>query len=384
MKKIKKLDYLLIIGVILAPMTSLRFWKVGPGEILVVTWCLFNSYKNSRLKFSGYHFDFWILFLLSILIGTFFGLVIAPLQVLPSQLVTYIYLMLISLGTYIGVQDKTLSEIELIVEKISLYGIVWNLFLFIYSILISPQFLNASLWYGEQSRFSGGGTNPHQLAVFLSAIIFICYRNLLKKSGSKRWINLVLIIIGIYLAYQTASSTLNMALTITAFLALVQFIVSKFIYKDRFLISILLIIIGLIIFVINFNSVFSILRVWIESDPNGLGRIEIFTSINDTLSKSPLFGLGPGTHALQGTAEYHNTYLEVIAMSGIVGLSIYYVYTIVTLKNMMIDTTLVLIILPLLLYGLAGFAMRRLVYWVILMLVISISEKKSNKLHGGT
>ena len=41
-KKIKLpfIDYFLIIGIVLAPMTGLRIWKIGPGEVLCLFWSI--------------------------------------------------------------------------------------------------------------------------------------------------------------------------------------------------------------------------------------------------------------------------------------------------------------------------------------------------------
>ena len=36
--KIQSIDWILIIGIVLSPMTEFRIWKVGPGEILCLSW----------------------------------------------------------------------------------------------------------------------------------------------------------------------------------------------------------------------------------------------------------------------------------------------------------------------------------------------------------
>lgn len=376
-KQNSKLDFLIILGVVLAPMTGLRIWKIGPGELLVLLWCLVNSYNNKNVKYSTFHLIFWILFILCILIGTLIGIVYYPQEVIPLQVTTYIYLMVISLGTYIGLMNRELAEVEYIIERISVIGILWNVFLYIYSLTISPFFLNANLWYGNVNRFSGGGINPHQLAVFLGAIIFICYRNFLKYSGKKKIYNLILIILGLFIANETASSTLIMSIVITAGIAVILKIITIFnSYRDKLVVFTLLIVLGVTFMILNYNNIMSNFIGWVASDPNGLGRLEIFSSITDSLSKSFLFGLGPGNHAFDGAAEYHNTYLEILAMCGVVGFIIFIPYNLRVIKNMMIDYSLFLIVLPLYIYGLAGFAMRRLVYWEIFMIVVVISEKK--------
>ena len=38
--KIRTWDWLLILGLTIAPMTGLRIWKIGPAEVLTFIWCL--------------------------------------------------------------------------------------------------------------------------------------------------------------------------------------------------------------------------------------------------------------------------------------------------------------------------------------------------------
>ena len=40
--KIRTWDWLLILGLTIAPMTGLRIWKIGPAEVLTFIWCAVN------------------------------------------------------------------------------------------------------------------------------------------------------------------------------------------------------------------------------------------------------------------------------------------------------------------------------------------------------
>ena len=137
---------------------------------------------------------------------------------------------------------------------------------------------------------------------------------------------------------------------------------------------IILLVITIIVSLLYIDIYTGILE-WIKLDPNGLGRFDIFSTIFLPFSKSPLVGLGPGGHAYGGIMEFHNTYLEILAMGGILGLLIFIIYSIKIFNTLKTDYRLVFIILPLYMYGVAGFAMRRLVYWSILMIVIVFAEK---------
>ncbi len=104
--------------------------------------------------------------------------------------------------------------------------------------------------------------------------------------------------------------------------------------------------------------------------------MEIFRTIGIALKKNPIFGLGPGGHAYDGTMEFHNTYLEILAMTGVVGFFIFAKFSLRIYRVLKSDYTLYLIVLPLYAYGLAGFSMRRLVYWNLIVLAVVLAQKK--------
>lgn len=374
--KLKLIDYILIIGIILAPMTGLRLWKIGPSEALVFLWCLvkLKNYKYINLK--NYNVIFWIQFLFTIIFGTGYALIFYPIGTNPTGLFTYFYLAFISIGIYYGLKIYSLKMLEAIICRIALFGGLWYLFLFVYSKVVSKRFLGAPLWYGVQ-RFSGGGTNPHQIAVFLAAVIFISYYFFINCNKKRdKFLMLSNILITTFLGYETKSSTLVVAIGITMLILVITEIIYLNKYqKDRVLSSVFILLIIAIGISLFYTDIYQKLLDWIKSDPNGLGRFDIFSTISLPFSKSPLFGLGPGTHARGGIQELHNTYLEILAMGGSLGLLIFFRYSYKVFNILKHDYRLTFIILPLYIYGLAGFAMRRLVYWGILMIVVSLGEK---------
>lgn len=378
--KIKKFDYLLIIGLILAPMTGLRITKVGPGELLCFIWCFKYLKEYLYLKINNFFIAFWLLFILSIVLGTCYGIYYHPDQVRIGQLGTWLYLMIISLGIYIGLNKKNLVYIEYLLERICIISTFWYAFLYLFSIYVSKIFLGAPLWFAN-IRFTGGAKNPHQLAVMMSSIIFICYRLIVKNNAilSKRATYIVCILICTFIAFETQSSTLVMSVLITSIIGVFLIVINLAKREKKYIFSCILIcsisIVGLLFFNYFFEKIFN----WISSDPNGIGRLEIFSSIIDTLEKSPIIGLGPGVHGKYGTIEYHNTYLEILAMTGIVGVIIFVFFSVKAFNIIKTDKLLVLIILPLYLYGLAGFAMRRLIYWGIFVFILVIGKKLKNQ-----
>ena len=68
-----------------------------------------------------------------------------------------------------------------------------------------------------------------------------------------------------------------------------------------------------------------------------------------------------------------------MAASGLVGLTAFLIFTVRLLRKMANDTTFLPAITAMYAYGFAGFAMRRLVYWGIVVFVLVICEQKSQQ-----
>ena len=112
----------------------------------------------------------------------------------------------------------------------------------------------------------------------------------------------------------------------------------------------------------------------------GLKRFKLFGSIGDSLRKSAIFGLGPGMHALNGQWTYHNSYLEILAMSGVVGLFLFLQFIIVLIKECVKNNRLLLLVLPLLVFSIGSFAIRNIEFWLVVSMAYSIiSIEKMNR-----
>ena len=84
---------------------------------------------------------------------------------------------------------------------------------------------------------------------------------------------------------------------------------------------------------------------------------------------------------MNGKIEFHNAYLEVLAATGLFGGSIFFYYSARMFKNLFkADWTLSLIAISIYTYCLAGFAMRRLVFWGMIIFISIISEQKLKRL----
>ncbi|MCC3351465.1 O-antigen ligase family protein [Ruminococcus albus] len=351
-------------------MTGLRIWKVGPGEILCLLWGMKNllTFFSSRSDIS----KFFIFFILSLGAGSFWGYMIAPNELRISDLITWLYLGVITILVYEGLKKNNLPYNEKILFLFAQAAVIWYLFLYVYSKLISRIFFGAPLWYGG-IRFSGGGTNPHQIAVLLCSLCAIFLRELFRTRNK---ITCILgIAISLFLLIQTQSST-GLLAVVVSYVFFAFYSIGHFAPGRQKNIYSILICFMLLILIIGYGTFSSLLINWIADDSNGIGRIEIFKTFSIAFGKSPLFGLGPGIHGRNGTIEFHNTYLEVLAATGIIGGFIFFKYSILLFKKVFkADWMLLPILVSIYAYGLAGFAMRRLVYWGIVAFISVISEQ---------
>ena len=368
--RFKLFDLLLIVGLTLAPMTGLRVWRVGPAEILCLIWGLRPLLKR-RMRWSD-TLSFFVLFLVTLAFGFVIGSFVTPDETSITGLLTWLYLAIISIGMYEGLSKKPLNYVEKLFRTFSVTAILWYLALYIYGRYVSKTFLGAPLWY--YSRFSGGATNPHQVAVMLCGLCFVYVREILDRRRVP--LNLFFAASSVYLLLQTSSSTGVLAFFLALLFAIYLTMLNTF-PKSKVQVAVVMtlgiVLIGLFIYSFVYDRFMS----WVASDSNGLGRLEIFSSFPETFAKSPIVGLGPGTHGENGYIEFHNTYLEIAAASGIVGFAVFVLYTVRIFKKILHgDWRLFPVIIAMYSYGLAGFAMRRLVYWGILIFSIVIAEKK--------
>ena len=376
--KISYWDWLLIFGAVLSPMTGFRIWKIGPSELLCFIWaCRYLLNRNTSFS---YVLKFLSIFLFSMLIGTLICMMIAPKEVRLSSWPTWIFLAIISCSLYGDIHKNQLEYNIVLFDRICSVSVIWYSFLFLYSVYIGKSFLGAPLLY--YSRFSGGGTNPHQVAVLLSGIIFwILYMFL--YSGQKRLYYLICFCVSSYLMYRTESSTGIASVIIGIFVTTILFTIQIGYTRQRKSVLITLEIILFITIILLFHSkMYQLVYEWVSDDPNGMGRFRIWSSFWQAFRKSPIFGLGPGTHALSygNLKEFHNSYLEILAASGIVGFLSFLLFTVKSVGRVLYgDMRLFPIIVSIYGYSMAGFAVRRLIYWIVIIFIIVLSEQMINE-----
>ena len=370
-KGIRSFDWLLVIGVTLAPMTSLRIWKIGPAEIICLLWGL-RYLIDGKIKRSILA-SFFFVFLISLLIGSLCGYFVAPSELRIADIITWTYFGVISLMLYKGLKENSIAYNEFLLYIVAKTSLIWYFFLYAYSIVISKTLLGIPLWYASV-RFSGGAINPHQVAVFFCSIVFVFVRQIVKKN--RVLTNSCFSLVCIYLLWQTASSTGEMALVIGMVVMLFLGLSSFFPEGKRKLYMVVIGFLVILIAIFGYSYFLELFMDWVQEDANGMGRLDIFSSFPQAFLRSPIFGLGPGVHARSGVIEFHNTYLEVLAATGVWGGMVFLMFSIILIKKVLkSDWSMLPIIISLYVFGFAGFAMRRLVYWCLLSFVFVLAEQ---------
>ena len=370
-KKLSLRNILIIIGTVIAPMTGFRIWKIGPGEIICLLCALSIFFEIQFMDYNNLFFKFWSVFLVVMCVGTLWGTVYYPKETSPIQTVTWLYFAIISICLSFIIVKEPYEKIRLIIKYISYGTVIWYMFLFLYSRFVSSYFFGAPLWY-YNVRFTGGASNPHQVALLLCVSAIILLGFLVEKfSMLDLLLNIPLLLGALFLLGQTRSSTAIMAVCIGIIIVIWKTIEKKTGNNNMFIPASIMVL--LVVSLFYGNSIYNSFMAWVEADPNGMGRFHIFSTFPITFYKSPLFGLGPGSHALDGLMEFHNTYLEIIAMSGIIGGIVFLILTIRLIMALNYEPISIGAMTSLYVYGFAGFGMRRLVYWMIIVLVYALA-----------
>lgn len=386
------LDYLLIAGIVIAPMTGWRYGKIGPGEFMLFTWAIaaFFDARHSRPASSPdsalstrTHLLYWLSFLSIITLATILQTGSAQTGSAStsgdlSNLATWMFLGFVSISIALSLRTRSAHDIERILYLVASVTAIWYGSLYVYSKTVSDTLLGAPLWYGG-IRFSGGGTNPHQVALLLvSATLIFTYRLLSHGESSvspfQRAIAAGGVVVSLALMLETQSETAFFAALLSCILAILIAISSRLqTHTSIAFWSAIIAVLALLQPALRRSAID-----FIESDPNGMGRIELWRTVTDALDQNPLIGLGPGPHANDGVNDFHSTFLDILAMSGILGLGLFIGYSALILWKTSRVPLLLPVLASLFLYGISGFAARRLPFWTILILVVLLAERSAS------
>lgn len=395
-------DILFIVGILLAPMTALRLFKFGPGEILLIIWMIsVYSGNNPSKEYSSYTLPisnigrYQITNLGMMVIGFLVNTIIYSAEKNMNQVLTdyisHIFMFLFSACMILYFKDRDVESIHCIIDRIVTIGAVAYAALLIYATYVSPTLFGLPLWLGYRYRFQGLALNPHQIGMITGAgVCFSLYLMSVSESRLKKIQYIVVCGIWYWVSLSIRSDTLTLTYIILVALTFIIKIPKGTpdpqVRRSNFIVIIICVGIAII-----FAAPYLLdkLASFVTEAGNGLGRLELWNSgLGQFREKTLCFftGLGPGGNAgmyltqhvtaSSFEAEAHNTYVQQILNSGIF-VCIYYISIVIKIIERPIEknTYLIMGVLYFVLYGFGGNMNKRVLVWFTYIIVMILTEK---------
>ena len=393
---------LFIWGIIFAPMTALRIFKFGPGEVLLILCMLLMVYKQYaagsliRLNFSTIISRYQIANLVMMMIGmgtrALFYQESTGISNSLTDIFSHVFMLLLagSIITFLGQEDA--RKINRKIQKITIYGAALYGFLLFYARFINTSLFGHRLWLGYYYRFLGLALNPHQIGMITGAGLFfsLYLANLPETKTREKRLLFASAVIWFIVSLSLQSDTLTLCYILLVVIYLFLRIVKsgRDLYTRRINLSILFLV-CLILFIVLLPRLTDLFVGFVSEAGNGLGRVELWISGLGQFAERPvcLFtGLGPGS----GTGmfmsksgneiEAHNTYVQQILDSGIIICLFYWVMILNLLKGFLKNNTyLLLCVLYFVLYGFGGNMNKRVLVWFTYSIVYLLFKKENEK-----
>ena len=370
---------LLILGLLAAPLTSLRVWKIGPGELLLFLWCLLVMIRRRYIVINLIT-KFWYIFIFLLTIGTLFGNAIITQRTMEiEEVFTYVFftLFITSLVTFFDGNNN----VQFILKRIYWLDLIFFTFLFLYGTYVGQSIFGMKLWFGGV-RFTGGALNPHQFAYTSGPMVIAgLYLASEKKSFLKKFLTYASVIPFFVMSIATLSATLTATFAILFFLFIFLSLTYDKNSQRRTKRIIIFSIIIIIIILVSTENLYEIFINFVYSDPNGPGRFELWYDSINTWKLSPIVGLGlyGSAGAERGISiEAHNTYFQLLLNSGIIGLSLYLYFVYKLGKFTIKSKHAFLMVMFFVLYGFGGYSFRRVYMWYFTITAYYLVKTEDN------
>ena len=397
------LDWLLIWGLILAPMTALRIYKFGPGELLLIAWMLGVLVENKRStetrgrvsvklnSISIYQVANLVFMFVGMLVNLLLYKEIKGFSTIFTTFFSHAFMFLFVVQLFRYFEKRSTADINRLLSKLVVRGVTTYVILLLYSELINESLFGIKLWMGGHSRFLGLALNPHQIAMITGAGVFLALYLSSEAILVKKKV-LYISVAGLW--FLVSLSTKSDTMTLCYVICLTYIVFMKFVkigserkssgYRDYLTMMAL----GIMAVLIVSPLLFGLLSNFVSTAGNGLGRMKLWQSAFGELIEKPigfLVGLGPGgnTGYIMTTgseAEAHNTYVQLCLNSGIL-ICLFYVYSIggIIKKPFYKNIYLVSAVLFFLLYGIGGNMNRRVLVWFTYAVCAILFEKKAEE-----
>ena len=392
---------------ILTVQTRIRFpdLPIGFGEVglviyVLVVWINFISQKFSNLNFAPTLFPiFWLISSISLIIGSFIGRElgvsggVGPIR----DALAYTFVAIVSLSLYFNNGDYNSC-----MKKLWLLGVISAITIGIFYLLGQVEYFSFKkhFWNSSFSRFIGLSANPNQFALFALATPFLCFLGMnwetFQHSTLMRLCLQVFICLTIVAGWESRSLALQVA-WIFGF-SLILFIYffetwlgktgskKKLIYVSQTIFFSLFFILADTYFHLIFSSSGTI-GAELEhfkkiEEAVVMIRFSLLQNGLEAFTYSPIFGLGPGAfsgieHPFGGS-EAHNSLLDWLISSGIIGLTALLVLLIFASVRLLREKQweLLMALGALFIFGQAHHVLRHPLVWCIFTLALLAVSKR--------
>lgn len=289
---------------------------LGAGMMLFI---IFHSllHKNPVSNLVTAEIAVWILFAFTSLLTGFFVAVNADL--LLEAIKTFMqYLIMISGVVYISSKDKKIDYF------INVY--------FLFSLTCAISTLTSGVYYSSIRISMSETTNPNLLGLTMVIGIFC----ILYKINFKSTVPTIFYFCGLFLLFYIIilTGSRKSFLGAAGLIALWLIFVSRDVIKSasrhiirNLLIFMLIILAGGYLFFLSISNSSMLLRLEDFMNTGNETRISMYAVAVEIFMRSPLFGVGLDNYrAVAGFSTYsHSTYAEIIACTGIIGTTLYFI-----------------------------------------------------------
>ena len=388
----KKYGTLIAISLFFAPYTALRVFQIGVSELsilLLFGLALFSKRIRVFLTF-GERFvftRFWLLFFLFAFLGFAYNhfFMNPPSGSLSStvfDLAAYllIFVCCISLESLFG-QAYAQFDFDRLFKSFYTFSSIALFLLFVIS-RVRGSLLGFPLnFFGAFRPFA---TNIHHVSMFVAPLPFL---GLKCAADSKHWHTKVLfvsfVISNIVIGINTRSTKVVMAFYLGFFVYLIsETLLSRQLRPFRRVLLLLLITVALLLSMVFWTSIFGQASSFFEQEDLSGTRSVIYRGSLEKSLISPIFGFGPGAHAVGVGGSFndaHQTLLTALLQGGVFGVIVYSALMLRILIKCTNDPCILGAFFSILLYSLGGDIMRRLPMWLFLVLFYYYCEQKSHE-----
>ncbi|WP_196892016.1 O-antigen ligase family protein [Aureivirga marina] len=364
---------LLILAVLLAPFTELRFSVVGLSEIIIAIVLIASIPKILQTKSSNLRFtNFWIRFLFILILSSIFNILFFNRYGVIDGWYDFFSYIFVLFSVFLFENKIKTGEIVpyVFIEKIFFRMSI--LLIILYGIsFFTRSLLGMSLFYYE--RFAPLVNNPHKIAIFSSVLPFfglLVLKNVKTKKEQIIIIALILLDILITIKSETSKSMLGILIGFSLFFMF------NYLSKKMIKLAIIIALIFVVVIFLKYDLIGALVNYFNELDYNG-GRSLIYGVGINQFILSPFIGYGfDSSIIIDGIkTDAHQTMITIGLQGGIIALILFMSMLSNILKVLTKDVILFIAFIPILLYILGGDIMRNNYVWILILLMYYCSLK---------